>query len=103
TCDLRSALPAVPLHDALPIFGQPLPDLPEGTRVATWLNDEALRQLLPEAGRRRWVIGLLPHPEMPNARFGFGIASRLEQAQEDRSEEHTSELQSRENLVCRLL
>lgn len=64
-------------------IGQPLPDLPEGTRVATWLNDEALRQLLPEAGRRRWVIGLLPHPEMPNARFGFGIASRLEQAQED--------------------
>lgn len=63
--------------------GQALPALPSGSRVATWLDDAALRELLPQAGPRGWVIGLLPHPQMPNARFGFGIASRLEQAQED--------------------
>lgn len=62
------------------------PSLPRGTRVATWLGDAALKRLLPEAGRQGWVIGLLPHPQMPNARFGFGIASRLEQAQEDLSQ-----------------
>src|SRR5688572_31611472 len=31
------------------------------------------------------------------------IADRLEDAQAERSEEHTSELQSQSNLVCRLL
>src|SRR5690606_39733389 len=33
----------------------------------------------------------------------LGIASRMVSSPELRSEEHTSELQSRENLVCRLL
>lgn len=63
-----------------------LPELPRGTRVATWLGDTALKRVIPEAGRQGWVIGLLPHPQMPSARFGFGIASRLEQAQEDLSQ-----------------
>src|SRR5690606_40938790 len=36
-------------------------------------------------------------------RAGFKEFSRLSQQQGARSEEHTSELQSRENLVCRLL
>src|SRR5690606_41821236 len=35
-----------------------------------------------------------PHPDEPPTHFG---------AEPGRSEEHTSELQSRENLVCRLL
>src|SRR5207302_9002407 len=42
--------------------------------------------------------------DMPGAyreRFGDLTSERLEQV--SRSEEHTSELQSRENLVCRLL
>src|SRR5690606_42034486 len=33
----------------------------------------------------------------------FGVESRLQATDGERSEEHTSELQSRENLVCRLL
>src|SRR5690606_40363993 len=44
------------------------------------------------------VCGLLQHP-LPNR---FPRVSLLEPLLE-RSEEHTSELQSRENLVCRLL
>src|SRR2546427_6700688 len=34
---------------------------------------------------------------------GYGERTRLGHARKDRSEEHTSELQSQSNLVCRLL
>src|SRR5207302_10912582 len=38
------------------------------------------------------------------SRFGEVFAfARLQESESERSEEHTSELQSRENLVCRLL
>src|SRR5690606_39489147 len=37
------------------------------------------------------------------ARSDFFAMTRFTSAQDTRSEEHTSELQSRENLVCRLL
>src|SRR5690606_40048223 len=40
------------------------------------------------------------HVEAPGHRFGD---EEVQLALTDRSEEHTSELQSRENLVCRLL
>src|SRR5688572_32010075 len=42
----------------------------------------------------------LPHPQGPRA--GRGRDDRL-RSREGRSEEHTSELQSQSNLVCRLL
>src|SRR3712207_8654225 len=60
-----------------------------------------------------WRIGLLPLP--PERRPGVRRAVRVQSRQpglgvtdddgdvEDRSEEHTSELQSRQYLVCRLL
>src|SRR5690606_22982019 len=47
--------------------------------------------------------GSLPTPERRgDARLTFG-PDRLHSCASRRSEEHTSELQSRENLVCRLL
>src|SRR5436309_4362181 len=65
------------LHDALPIFrGDPSGMAPARTGAGC-----ALQVLQSECARRRTHAGAL----------------RL------RSEEHTSELQSRENLVCRLL
>src|SRR5690606_39675274 len=47
-----------------------------------------------------WLPGLIEHRCSPGVRGGF-----LQRLREGtwRSEEHTSELQSRENLVCRLL
>src|SRR3712207_7345778 len=67
------------LHDALPIYGRGVPALPVHDslvvpRDAWWLAVAALR----EGGRRAAGVEL-------------------------RSEEHTSELQSRQYLVCRLL
>src|SRR5438270_6668755 len=42
-----------------------------------------------------------PHPS--NARFAGAIPRGVDGREEYRSEEHTSELQSQSNLVCRLL
>src|SRR5690606_40482107 len=44
-----------------------------------------------------------PRPARPPTTSGGGSAARGARAAPGRSEEHTSELQSRENLVCRLL
>src|SRR5690606_41739948 len=59
---------------------------------------------------RRELLGLLAAGEFRTRalRFGLalsenGVALRIRHDENDRSEEHTSELQSRENLVCRLL
>src|SRR5436309_6310860 len=41
------------------------------------------------------------HPRLPWPMANF--SSAMEKERDSRSEEHTSELQSRENLVCRLL
>src|SRR3989475_2223114 len=67
------------LHDALPISGDP-----------------------PGRGQRRAGLGPWLASEL-----GFGLAHATrdgaDAADGDRSEEHTSELQSQSNLVCRLL
>src|SRR5690606_41398025 len=81
----------LPLHDALPIYrhraagrGGRLRLLPCTARMVR--------------DRRRARLGVLRHPgHRPDA----GPLRLLQTA--GRSEEHTSELQSRENLVCRLL
>ncbi len=60
-----------------------LPRVEDGSTVVCYLSDANLRLLLPEAALRCWRLGLLPHPEMKNARAGFGIASKLADAVED--------------------
>src|SRR5690606_40506022 len=77
------------LHDALPICDELVYQrryglLFEGHR---WID------------MRRW--GLLD--QLPKDREGDGVAASFPIPVNERSEEHTSELQSRENLVCRLL
>src|SRR5690606_41919698 len=69
------------LHDALPIFldAAPAVDLGQVLGDGREQGDDVGRVHRPVCGARDVV------------------------ADEDRSEEHTSELQSRENLVCRLL
>src|SRR5690606_41924131 len=70
------------LHDALPILG--------GLRLH--LDGKAVHEEpVPVAGGR---------PLLQEVLEGEKLRPRMV---EDRSEEHTSELQSRENLVCRLL
>src|SRR5262245_62623937 len=75
-----------PLHDALPI---------SATRHAVQ-PDFAAEQVgeLPADGEPE------PGTAIPPGRARVGLLERLE---DDRSEEHTSELQSLRHLVCRLL
>src|SRR3712207_7566209 len=74
----------LPLHDALPIFA----------------NLRLYRPPLAPTGERATVSVLIPARD-EEANIGALLGSVL--ASEGRSEEHTSELQSRQYLVCRLL
>src|SRR5690606_42062360 len=78
------------LHDALPICLRALHD-------SRWAPCERRLDPLARDGRAR--VSALPRPER-----GRRVLQRhAEVVAVTRSEEHTSELQSRENLVCRLL
>src|SRR5207302_8657237 len=76
------------LHDALPIFRV------EQVVEASRMRKRALERLFQE------YVGVSPKWVIQRYRL-FEAADRLKSG--ERSEEHTSELQSRENLVCRLL
>src|SRR5690606_41593460 len=82
------------LHDALPIFGY-------------WLLTPREDRAAPMPWLGAWQVEVLQ--PLAEDRLNLGqLATRLPEAElwlqpRLRSEEHTSELQSRENLVCRLL
>src|SRR5690606_39445980 len=87
-----------PYHDALPIFGPEHSWLRDTGRVkyVPILDDEAL-----EAFKLTTKLeGIIPALESAHA---IAQAVKTAPTMGKRSEEHTSELQSRENLVCRLL
>src|SRR5439155_26782747 len=89
------------LHDALPISLSGAPERPPGSRLAgrcsTPSRDTvvlvAMTASMPRAATRS-AIASIPDSSTSGATFT---------ARGTRSEEHTSELQSRGHLVCRLL
>src|SRR5436305_4022000 len=89
TATQTSAISTLSLHDALPIsdLGRPLPG-PLGPHAA-----------LP--GQGRGVQEQVPRQALPRGRADPGLPDSRDAML--RSEEHTSELQSRPHLVCRLL
>src|SRR5690606_40522320 len=82
------------LHDALPICERGEPARGGGPRLV--LIEGLLRSAASLPPGQRVRVGTVPERGL------CGIET-LERGDGDRSEEHTSELQSRENLVCRLL
>lgn len=56
---------------------------PADTALITWLPDKHLTSLLPRVVDSGHALGLLPHPVMKQARLGFGISSRLDEAVQD--------------------
>src|SRR2546430_6107060 len=88
----------LPLHDALPI-SRPGRHPPRRRRHVALARARAvlLRALSPPRPRRR------RDPLARAARVGWPARARAARGARDRSEEHTSELQSQSNLVCRLL
>src|SRR5690606_42050381 len=90
------------LHDGLPIWMATTGCPNEG--VCSWTS------AIPEADDGKERVGHVPDDGRAGAHQGRGPAAAAGQhqpagghGQEDRSEEHTSELQSRENIVCRRL
>src|SRR5690606_40015334 len=89
-----TALSPLSLHDALPIC--PVPP--------RWFPDHTPRPVRITVGDPRWAawparVGIRTQSPLPWGPDGVWTPS----GRIAKSEEHTSELQSRENLVCRLL
>src|SRR3712207_8831141 len=80
------------------LFRSETPKLP--AELKRRIIESSMRRLPPETKRTPWVGGLTPKMSRPRRTTTavLGVAVRL-----SRSEEHTSELQSRQYLVCRLL
>src|SRR5207302_9354768 len=98
-----SHLSTLSLHDALPILPTTLPQK---------LYDSELLDIL-ESAEKVWIQTHFNHPREVTpevARVCKSLLTRgmplnnhtvlMKGVNDDRSEEHTSELQSRENLVC---
>src|SRR5690606_41628361 len=81
---------ALSLHDALPIS----PVVRDGVVYTGSSDATAVYAIDASTGERRWKTSV---PGYAWAR------TAMDECMVVRSEEHTSELQSRENLVCRLL
>src|SRR5690606_41745818 len=90
----RPATYALSLHDALPILGLSAED-GIGDLGLSYPNNETIA--LRFSGQTAPLDDIRVRQAINYAIDREGIVSSL------RSEEHTSELQSRENLVCRLL
>src|SRR5436305_768864 len=94
---------ALSLHDALPIF-----DEGGGRRQIRGLHAALGLRIFAETGRPVAFVGFPGRARREGIRDEIvdgASAGRqeIQQMQRDRSEEHTSELQSRPHLVCRLL
>src|SRR5690606_41792169 len=89
------------LHDALPISG----GLTATPASIAGLSSAAAVATSGAVGRQSAFMLLIRPGAMAGQYFGEYMAQWADEYRErgGRSEEHTSELQSRENLVCRLL
>src|SRR5690606_41721250 len=89
------------LHDALPI-SPPLPPFPPSVHGPSQLGESQpslTKQLAQAAGK----LPQTPEHWLESTPHSANASHTSLQLGALRSEEHTSELQSRENLVCRLL
>src|SRR5690606_42155660 len=91
------------LHDALPILSSPVrAQHLQGAPVAE-VAFRLVRRLRHAKQHPRLVLGPSPPPSPCRRQCQRPLLSESRPVVFARSEEHTSELQSRENLVCRLL
>lgn len=54
--------------------------LPEETLILTWLSDAQLLEVVPVVMGHNWTLSLLPHPLLKQARLGFGVSAKLDEA-----------------------
>src|SRR5207302_8370741 len=91
------------LHDALPIFDVPAALDIELSDVAVKERDRVALIILEHIGDDHHGITVRPARDSPVGQSIDGSGRHRKERGSARSEEHTSELQSRENLVCSLL
>src|SRR5690554_7298854 len=92
------------LHDALPICMATQGLRPVAEFQFMGFIYAGMEQIVSHAARmRNRTRGRLHCPLVFRAPFGGGIHAPEHHSESTRSEEHTSELQSRPHLVCRLL
>src|SRR5258707_7142840 len=89
------------------VMSKPMPDFREGSIVKGRILEVRPREVLVDIGyKSEGVISLAEFEDVENLEVGDEVDVLLERLENDegmRSEEHTSELQSRQYLVCRLL
>src|SRR5690606_39749973 len=96
------ALPSSPTRRSSDLFRRILTANPKNSEARYKLAEMLLWQTEYDAAQRQVETLLASDPDNMEARVLLGtIALRRDPKGGDRSEEHTSELQSRENLVCR--
>src|SRR5690606_41368656 len=95
-----AALYTLALHDALPILSLGGIVTSRSVRIAGDSMDEAIIQYIKKA--YNLLIGERTAEQL-KMEIGSALPIKEPLKMDIRSEEHTSELQSRENLVCRLL
>src|SRR5207253_10095427 len=102
TASAPTAIYTLSLHDALPILNEPLTSFEDITNYNNFYEFDTEKRGVASAARgfvtQPWKVevgGLVNQPKI------FDLDDLLKIA--PRSEEHTSELQSRGHLVCRLL
>lgn len=82
--EILPLLPQNQWHLKRSVFESDYPyEFDEDDLVISYLPDDALRELVMHAREKQWTLGLLPHPEMKHARYGFGIAASFEEALTD--------------------
>src|SRR5690606_42144180 len=89
--------PSPPLFPYTTLFRSPIGSF--GGKLASLSATELAGKAIAEAIKRANIEAL----KVEEVYLGNVLSANLGQAPATRSEEHTSELQSRENLVCRLL
>src|SRR5690606_41830602 len=91
------------LHDALPILERKMDStvVSLNTENAAFGSRTLSAKLYYNGEERVAYSNIVVVPPTPK-RYGFNVVAEYPHDPEARSEEHTSELQSRENLVCRL-
>src|SRR5690606_40499606 len=101
TATARQLYSTLSLHDALPIssFIENNPNFLPQRQGNYWVYDVKNEQ---ETGRDSLYISDKRTASM-NTYYSYSTQNEVPFGFYSRSEEHTSELQSRENLVCRLL
>src|SRR5206468_8615261 len=95
----RMPMPVQPLKAmaAIVIAQQTAPEILYGAGIAIGLT----MLILALSGALTWLARVVPKSVVRGIQFGLGL--QLASISLQRSEEHTSELQSRSDLVCRLL